>query len=187
MSALAVILLLLLLVPLIWLVVQYNSLVGLRNHIAESWSNIDTELKRRYELIPNLVATVKGYAAHEQETLKAVVEARNLAQSDHGDVEHQAASENVLVGALKHLLAVSEAYPDLKADGNFLHLQRELVATEDRIQAARRFFNNNVRDYNRRVQSIPSMFVARLTGFAEHAYFEVEPAVRSSPAVQLDG
>lgn len=166
---------------------SYNRFVSQRQYITNAWANVDTELQRRYDLVPNLVATVKGYAAHERETLEAVIEARNLAQHDHGDVEHQAESENVLVDALKHLLAVSEAYPDLKADDNFLHLQRQLVATEDRIQAARRFFNNNVRDYNRRVQSIPSMFVARLTGFAEHAYFEVEPAVRRAPAVQLDG
>jgi LemA protein len=175
------------LVVAVGIFLSYNRFVSQRQYITTAWANVDTELQRRYDLIPNLVATVKGYAAHEHDTLRAVVEARNLAQGDHGEVEHQAASENVLVGALKHLLAVSEAYPDLKADDNFLHLQRELVATEDRIQAARRFFNNNVRDYNRRVQSIPSMFVARLTGFAEHAYFEVEPAVRSAPAVQLDG
>jgi LemA protein len=166
---------------------SYNRFVSQRQYITNAWANVDTELQRRYDLLPNLVATVRGYAAHERETLLAVTEARQLAQDDHGPVEHQAQSENVLVGALKHLLAVAEDYPDLEADESFLHLQRELVATEDRIQAARRFFNNNVRDYNRRVQSIPSMFVARLAGFPERAYFEVEPVVRSAPAVQLDG
>jgi LemA protein len=167
--------------------VSYNRFVSQRQYITNAWANVDTELQRRYDLIPNLVATVKGYAAHERETLEAVVAARNLARDEHGGTDEQARSENGLVDALKHLLAVSEAYPDLKADQQFLELQRELSATEDRIQAARRFFNNNVRDYNRRVQSIPSMFVARLTGFVEHAYFEVEPVVRPAPAVQLDG
>src|SRR5690606_20970958 len=125
-------------------------------YIENAWRNVDTELQRRHDLIPNLVATVKGYAAHEARVLHAVVEARARAQAPHDALADQAHDENVLVSSLRHLLAVAEDYPDLRADDSFLHLQRELVATEDRIQAARRFFNNNVRDYNRRVQSIPS-------------------------------
>src|SRR6187551_2216884 len=125
-------------VPLLWAIVQYNSLIGLRNHITESWSNVDTELKRRYELIPNLVATVKGYAAHEREVLERVIELRNRCAANQGAVAGQAMDENQLVDALKQLLVRVEAYPQLKADQHFLKLQSELINTEDRIQAARR-------------------------------------------------
>jgi LemA protein len=166
---------------------SYNRFVSQRQYIRNAWANVDTELRRRYDLIPNLVETVKGYATHERETFEQVTEARNRAYANEGRPADQAKDENVLVGALKGLLAVSENYPDLKADQQFLELQHELVSTENRIQAARRFYNNNVRDYNRRVQSIPSNLVASMFGFREEDYFEVEPAVRETPQVQLDG
>ena len=166
---------------------SYNRFVSQRQYIHNSWANVDTELRRRYDLIPNLVATVQGYATHEQQTLERVIQARAQAFASQGSPGDQAKDENILVDALKSLLAVSEAYPDLKANEQFLALQRELVTTEDRIQAARRFYNNNVRDYNRRVQSIPSMFIARIGGFENETYFEVESAVRAAPSVHLDG
>src|SRR5688572_20954448 len=175
------------LIPVLWVIVQYNSLVGLRNYISESWSNVDTELKRRYDLIPNLVATVKGYAAHERATLQAVVEARRDAVDARGGAAEQTVQENVLVDALKQLLALREAYPDLKADAQFLDLQQQLTVTEDRIQAARRFYNANVRDYNTRVESFPSMVIASVGRFEKRDYFEVEPAIRDAgaPGVNL--
>src|ERR1043166_2553816 len=129
---------LLVLVPVVWVIVQYNLLVSLRNYISESWSNVDTELKRRYDLIPNLVATVKGYAAHERDVLEEVTRLRGVCAANHGSPAQQAETENQLVGALGQLLMVVEAYPELKADAHFMALQRELTNTEDRIQAARR-------------------------------------------------
>lgn len=167
---------------LIGALLSYNRFVSQRQYIRNTWSNVDTELRRRYDLIPNLVETVKGYAAHERATLQQVIEARSRAFGNEGSVQSQAADENLLVDALKQLLAVAEDYPDLKANERFGELQRELVATENRIQAARRFYNNNVRDYNRRVRAIPSMIIARLFGFSEEAYFEVEPVVREAPS-----
>jgi LemA protein len=175
-------------VLLIVVALSYNRFVQQRQLVESSWSNVDTELRRRYDLIPNLVETVKGYAAHERATLEEVTEARQQAVAATGGAAQQAREENVLVSALRNLLAVSEAYPDLKADAHFLELQRELVNTEDRIQAARRFFNANVRDYNRRVESVPSALVARAFGFSRREYFEVEPAMRAAgaPDVRLD-
>jgi LemA protein len=160
---------------------SYNRFVRQRNLIDNSWSNIDTELKRRYDLIPNLVETVKGYASHEAGTLGAVTEARSQAMAQTGSPEDQARTENALVGSLKSLLAVSEAYPDLKANTGFIDLQQQLVSTEDRIQAARRFYNNNVRDYNQRVQSVPTNVIAGLFHFETREYFEVDEAVVSTP------
>jgi LemA protein len=160
---------------------SYNRFVRQRNLIDNSWSNIDTELKRRYDLIPNLVETVKGYAAHEATTLGAVTEARAQAMAQTGSPADQARTENALVGSLKSLLAVSEAYPDLKANTGFIELQHQLVETEDRIQAARRFYNNNVRVYNERVQSIPTNLVAAVGHFTTKEYFEVDEAVVSAP------
>src|SRR5687767_9340207 len=146
-------------VLLVALVLLYNRLVTLRNRVENAWAQVDVELKRRYDLIPNLVETVKGYAAHERDTLDAVITARTAALAAGGSPEQQSGPENALVDSLKQLLAVSERYPDLKANDQFLALQRELVNTEDRIQAARRFYNGNVRDYNRRVESVPSNIV----------------------------
>lgn len=159
---------------------SYNRFVRDGQLIDNSWSNVDTELRRRYDLIPNLVETVKGYAAHERETFAAVTRARSQAMTSDGNAAAQSTDENVLVGALRGLLAVSEAYPQLLANEHFAELQDELVITENRIQAARRIFNGNVRDYNTRVQSVPSNLVARLCGFRERTYFEVEPAVHDA-------
>jgi LemA protein len=165
---------------------SYNRFVRQRNLIDNSWSDIDTELKRRYDLVPNLVETVKGYAGHESGTLEAVTQARTRAMADAGSPDQQSQTENDLVGQLRSLIAVSESYPELKANAGFLDLQHELVSTEDRIQAARRFYNGNVRDYNARVQSIPTNLVARLTGFAPREYFQVDEAVATTPTVALD-
>jgi LemA protein len=171
---------------ILWVAFMYNALVRGRNHCDEAWSGIDTELKRRYDLIPNLVSTVKGYAAHERETLERVTQARNAAVASQGSPASQAKDENVLVDSLKRLLAVVESYPDLKANQNFLKLQQELVNTEDRIQRARRFYNGNVRDYNNRVQVIPSALIARPFSFKEREFFEIESAVeRQAPVVKI--
>jgi LemA protein len=165
---------------------SFNRFVRQRQLVDNSWSNVDTELKRRYDLIPNLVATVKGYAAHESTTLEAVVRARRAAVDEQGGAAEQATQENVLVGALKQLLALREAYPDLKANVEFLDLQRQLTVTEDRIQAARRFYNANVRDYNTRVETFPSMLIASFGHFEKRDYFEVEPAIRAAGAPEVE-
>ncbi len=175
-----------LLLLILWVAFMYNALVRGRNHCDEAWSGIDTELKRRYDLIPNLVATVKGYAAHERETLELVTQARAAAVASQGSPASQAKDENALVDSLKMLLAVVESYPDLKASEQFLKLQKQLVETEDRIQRARRFYNANVRDYNNRVQVIPSGLIARSCGFKEREYFEISAAVeRQAPSVKM--
>ncbi|MEX1229130.1 MAG: LemA family protein [Planctomycetaceae bacterium] len=174
------------LIGLIWFIAGFNALVRLRNHCRESWSNIDTELKRRYDLIPNLVNTVKGYAAHEQELFERVTQARNAAQQSHGSPASQAADENVLVRGVRQLFAVAESYPDLKASKNFLALQEELSHTEDRIQRARRFYNANVRDLNTRIEVVPSNIIASLFNFQKEEYFEVEDAIiREAPTVTM--
>ncbi|HUU22174.1 MAG TPA: LemA family protein [Phycisphaerae bacterium] len=174
------------LLGLIWVIATYNILVRLKQHCRESWSGIETELRRRYDLIPNLVETVKGYAAHEREVLQRVTEARNRAAASRGSPNQQAADENALVGSLRQLFAVSEGYPQLKASANFLALQRELANTEDRIQAARRFYNANVRDLNTRITVVPSNAIAGLFGFRPEEFFEIEEAsVRLPPAVEL--
>jgi LemA protein len=167
-------------VLLMAVVISHNRFISQRQLIANAWANVDTELRRRYDLIPNLVRTVEGYATHEREVLRSVVEARSEAVNSEGDVSDQEAPEQALVHSLRSLLAVAEAYPDLKADAHFLELQRELAVTEDRIQAARRLFNGNVRDYNQRVESVPSNIVAAVAGFRRHDYFELEPAVRGA-------
>ena len=174
-----------LLIPIVFVFAQYNGLVGLRNHIENAWSNIDTELKRRHELIPNLVATVKGYAKHEQEVLQQVTEMRNQCANLHGEVASHASAESQLVGALQRLMVVVESYPALKADQNYLELQRELINTEDRIQAARRFYNGNVRDYKTKCEMFPSNMVAAMFGFKPHEYFNVEPSVREVPDIEF--
>ncbi|MCX6349835.1 MAG: LemA family protein [Candidatus Aureabacteria bacterium] len=170
-------------IPLIciWAALAYNRLVRLRNHCTESWSGIDTELKRRYDQIPNLVAAVKGYAAHEREVLELVVQARSAAVASTGSPAAQAADENVLVGGLRRLLAVAENYPDLKASRNFLDLQEELANTEDRIQRARRFYNANVRELNTRVEVFPSNIIAGVFGVRRREYFEIDDAIERKP------
>ena len=173
-------------VVIIWVVGTYNILVRLKNHCRESWSAIDTELKRRYDLIRNLVETVKGYATYEKETLQKVVEARNLAVASHGSPASQARDENALVGALKSLFVVVEKYPELKASANFLKLQQELANTEDRIQAARRFYNANVRDLNTRLEVVPSNIIGGIFKFGKEEFFEIESAIeRTAPSVHL--
>jgi LemA protein len=163
------------------LIGMYNSLVSGRNHVREAWSGIDTELKRRYDLIPNLVDTVKGYARHEREVFERVTEARTRAAASTGSPASQAQDENMLVGALRQLFALAEGYPDLKASRNFLALQNQLVETEDRIQAIRRFYNANVRDYNNRCEMFPTSVVASVFGFQKAEFFEIESAVERGP------
>ena len=174
-----------LLLPALYVIIQYNGLVGLRNHIAEAWSNVDTELKRRYDLIPNLVATVKGYATHEREVLERVTELRDRCLANRGPVGDQARDEVQLVDALKQLLVRIEDYPRLKADAHFLELQRELVTTEDRIQAARRFYNGNVRDYRNKRETFPSNLVAGSFHFPPAEFFTVPPSIREVPDVEF--
>jgi len=169
------------LLPLMYVVLTYNTLVALRNHIRDAWANIDTELKRRYELIPNLVATVKGYAAHERDVFERVTELRAQCMAGQGAPQQQAVQGNLLVAALQKMLLVVENYPQLKADQHYLELQHELVNTEDRIQAARRFFNGNVRDYRNKCETFPSSLIASGFGFESHDYFNVDPAVREVP------
>jgi LemA protein len=164
----------------IGLAVSYNRFVSQRTLIKNAWANIDTELRRRYDLIPNLVETVKGYAAHEREVFEEVARTRSAAAATTGSPAQQAAAEGPFVAALGRLFAVAENYPELKANQNFLALQGELTNTEDRIQASRRFYNANVQGYNRRVQSFPSVFVARTFSFQEEEFFEIEPAVRAT-------
>jgi LemA protein len=158
----------------------YNRFVKLATRVKEAWADIDVQLKRRYDLIPNLVETVKGYAAHESQTFEKVTEARTKAMGAQS-VEEHAEAENMLSGALKSLFAVSESYPDLKANQNFLELQKELTDTENKIQAARRFYNTNVRDLNIAVDSFPSNIVAKVFGFVKEAFFELEEEAAKEP------
>ena len=161
---------------LLWFLGTYNGLVRLRQHIRESWHDIDVQLKRRYDLIPNLVETVKGYARHERELLERLATARAKASANHGPVASQGADERPVVSCLRQVLALQESYPDLKADRNFVALQEELVDTEDRIAAARRFFNGNVRDFNSRCETVPSSILAGLFGVRTESFWEVEEA-----------
>jgi LemA protein len=167
-------------------ILSYNRFVSQRNLIRNAWANIDTELRRRYDLIPNLVETVKGYAAHERGVFEEVARTRSAAAAATGTPQQQAAAEGPFVAALRQLFAVAENYPDLKANQNFLALQQELANTEDRIQASRRFYNNNVQAYNARIKQFPSMFIARMGGFTEEQFFEVEPAIREAGAPRVD-
>ena len=172
-------------VVLLWFIGNYNSLVRVRNHVKEAFADIDTELKRRHNLIPNLVETVKGYAAHEEAVFRAVIEARARAHSDHASTREIMADENQLVDSLGGLFAVAEDYPELKSDKHFLNLQRQLVDTEDRIQAARRFYNGNVRELNNRVEMFPSSIVAGMMSVPQADYFEIAPLDRVVPQVSL--
>ncbi|OHA61911.1 MAG: hypothetical protein A2109_02990 [Candidatus Wildermuthbacteria bacterium GWA1_49_26] len=169
----------------LWGVLVYNSFVTLRNRVREAFSDINVQLKRRYDLIPNLVNTVKGYATHERELLAKVTEARTRAMGAQG-IHDKAVAENMLSQTLKSLFAVAENYPDLKASANFLELQRELRDTEDKIQAARRFYNTNVMSLNTSVESFPSNMIARAFAFKKEEFFELEEgAARSAPQVQF--
>ncbi len=160
---------------------RYNSLVKLNQMIPESWSNIDTELRRRYDLIPNLVETVKGYAQHEKNIFERIAQARAAAMANTGNPESQAQAENQLVNELKSLFAVVENYPELKANQNFLKLQQELINTENRIQASRRFYNSNVRDFNNQVLMFPSSMIASFGGFKTKEYFEIDSLEARKP------
>lgn len=172
-----------LLVLALVVVLIYNKLVVLRNRTNEAWSDIDVQLKRRYDLIPNLVEVVKGYAAHEKSVFENVTKARTEAMSaeQSGDPKKIAETENVLSGTLKNLFAVSENYPQLKASENFVELQRELRDTEDKIQASRRFYNSNVRDLNIKVQTFPSNIIAGMLGFTKRDFFEIEEPAAKEP------
>lgn len=173
---------------LLWLVVIYNRLVALRQSTGQAWADIEVQLKQRHDLIPNLVETVKGYAAHERGTLDAVIKARNAAVSANGP-EAASAAEGQLSGALGRLFALSEAYPDLKANTNFLSLQGELSAVEGKIAAARRFFNSAVAEFNSAIQSIPAVFFAGSLGFTQRGFFELaeneRAAVNTAPTVKF--
>ena len=162
----------------------YNGLITLKNRVDEAWSDIDVQLKRRYDLIPNLINTVKGYATHEKELLEKVTEARTAAMSAQAPAEKQGA-ENALSGTLKTLFAVSENYPDLKANQNFLELQRELTDTEDKIQASRRFYNGNVRDFNTKIETFPSNIIAGMLNFVKRDFFAADEAERENVTVQF--
>jgi len=171
----------------LWGVGMYNRFVRLRTRSEEAWADIDVQLKRRYDLIPNLIETVKGYASHERETLEKVTTARTAAMGAQGIAE-QAEAENMLSGALKSLFAVSESYPDLKANTNFLELQRELTDTENKIQAARRFYNTNVRDLNIATETFPSNVIAKWFSFMKKDFFELsedQAAAREPVAVKF--
>jgi LemA protein len=176
----------LLVVFALWAVSIYNGLIRLRNLVQEAWRQIDVELQRRHDLIPNLVETVKGYAEHEKGTFEEVTRARNMAVAPGSSVAEQAQQENVLTQALGRLFAVAEAYPDLKANQNFQQLQQELTNTEDRVAAGRRFYNANVRELNTKIEVFPSNLVAGMFAFKRADYFETEdPAARQTPTVQF--
>jgi LemA protein len=170
---------------ILWVILTYNRLITLRNRAKEAWADIDVQLKRRYNLIPNLVEAVKGYASHEKGVFERVTEARTKAMGAQTVKEHSQA-ENMLSGTLKSLFAVAENYPELKASVNFLELQRELRDAEDKIQAARRFYNTNVRDLNIKIEVFPANIVANIFKFARMEFFEVEQtAVREVPQVKF--
>jgi LemA protein len=169
----------------IFSVVSYNGLIRNRNQVENAWSQIDVQLKRRIDLIPNLVETVKAYAAHEKDTLDAVIKARNAAMAAPATPSGQAEANEQVTGALRQLFALSEAYPDLKANQNFLALQEELSATEGRVAYSRQFYNDSVLGYNNKLQSFPSVFFARLLKFEKREYFEADEASREVPKVQF--
>ncbi len=168
----------------ILLIGLYNGLIKLRNRVDESWSDIKVQLKRRHDLIPNLMNTVKGYAKHEQGVFEEVTKARSQAMQA-GTMEDQLVKENQLTGALKSLFAVAENYPDLKANQNFLELQTELTNTEDKIQASRRFYNGNVRDFNTKLQVFPTNIIGRMLGFKDYAFFETSKDEEKNPEVKF--
>ncbi|MBI5076829.1 LemA family protein [Candidatus Falkowbacteria bacterium] len=173
----------------LWIVYTYNSLIRGRNQVDEAFSDIDVQLKRRYDLIPNLVETVKGYMAHEKETLQKVTEARTAAMAAHSkagaSIEEKAKAENMLSETLKSLFAVAESYPELKASANFLQLQDELSDTENKIQAARRFYNGNVRDFNIQIQVFPNNLIAGALKFTAYEFFEAEDKEKEAVKVNF--
>jgi LemA protein len=169
----------------IFVIAAYNGLIRRKNQIENAWAQIDVQLKRRLDLIPNLVETVKGYAAHERETLDAVIKARNAAVAAPPTPSAQAVADGQISGALRQLFALGEAYPDLKANQNFLALQEELTATEGRVAYARQFYNDSVLDYNNKLEQVPTVFFARLLKFERREYFEADEAARVTPKVEF--
>jgi LemA protein len=184
MTVVLIVILVIVVVLVLFGVVTYNKLVSLRNRVDNGWSQIDVQLQRRNDLIPNLVETVKGYAQHERETLEAVINARNASVSA-GTPHDQAQADNMLTGALRQLFAVAEAYPDLKANQNFMQLQEELTATEDKVSYARQFYNDTVNKYNTAIQKFPAVLLAGPTGFSEREFYEAEEAARAVPQVSF--
>ena len=180
MDILLIIILVVVILFILWVMGTFNGLVTLKNRAKEAWSDIDVQLKRRYDLIPNLVETVKGYATHERELFEKVTQARANAMGASG-VQAKADAENMLSSTLKSLFAVSESYPDLKASTNFLELQRELTDTEDKIQAARRFYNTNVRDLNIKIESFPANMIASSFGFRQMELFQTANETEREP------
>lgn len=168
----------------LWLILTYNGLVTFRNRVEEAWSDIEVQMKRRYDLIPNLVSTVKGYVGHEENVFTKVTEARAAAMGARTMKEH-AAAENMLTDTLKSLFAVSENYPALQASQNFLQLQHELVDAEDKIQASRRFYNTNVRDYNTKLQVFPTNLIAGTFGFTKREFFDAPDVALETPVVKF--
>jgi LemA protein len=181
---LIIVLIILIVVVGIVLVGMYNGLVKQKNRVEGAWAQIDVQLKRRYDLIPNLVETVKGYATHEKETLEAVIQARNAGVSAQGPAQ-QAEAENMLTGALRSLFALSEAYPDLKANQNFLNLQEELTSSEDRIAYARQYYNDAVNTYNTKIESFPTSAMAKRLNYQQREYFEAEGEARGPVDVKF--
>lgn len=172
-------------VLILWAIYAYNSLVSLVNRTKEAWADIEVQLKRRYDLIPNLVNTVKGYAKHESSAFENVTRARSIAMGAGGPTARHAEAENMLTGALKSLFAISEAYPELKANTNFLALQNELSDTENKIQAARRFYNANVRDLNTKIESFPSNVIAGAFNFSKAELFDLPDSDEAQKGVEV--
>ena len=185
--AVAVIVLVVFVILAAYVIGVYNGLIVGRNRVKEAFSDVNIQLKRRYDLIPNLVETVKGYASHESQTLEKVIQARNMAMATKGDLKEQAKAENILSGTLKSLFAVSENYPELKANQNFLKLQFELTDTEDKIKAARRFYNTNVLALNNKIEMFPSNIIASMFQFTKQEFFELDEdeAAQAKKAVQV--
>ena len=185
MGAVATVILVVLVLVILWVIATYNSLVAMKTEIDNAWAQIDVQLKRRYDLIPNLVETVKGYAAHERETLEKVIQARNMAMQAQG-VAQKAEAENMLTSTLRSIFALAEAYPNLKANENFLALQEELTTTENRVAFARQYYNDRVMFYNARIQQFPANVVANMFGFKPREFFLVQDtAAREAPKVKF--
>lgn len=172
-------------IGVLWMIISYNSFIRLKNQVNNSWAQIDVQLKRRTDLIPNLINTVKGYAKHEREVLEGVTKARTALMSADGDVKKAADAENQLSGALKSLFAVAENYPDLKANQNFLQLQEELSGTENKIAFARQYYNDTVMQYNTKRESFPSNMIAGMFNFKERDLFEIADTEREVPKVEF--
>ena len=178
------ILIIILAILILWIIMMYNGLIKLKNRVDEAWSDIDVQLKRRHDLIPNLINTVKGYATHEKELFEKVTSARTAAISA-GTPAQKEEAENMLSGTLKSLFAVAEAYPDLKANQNFLELQRELTDTEDKIQSSRRFYNGNVRDFNTKIETFPTNIFAGMLHFVKREFFQADVLEKENVKVEF--